>query len=87
MTVFMTVAHIYNDNRAYTYQVRKLIMWMRLRHHIEVSFVSSEGRRTDLLETEKRDEAQSSGLYAYPLEQVKVVYPSRERRVSLLRED
>ena len=39
---------------------------LRLRHHIEVSFVSSERRRVDLLETEKRDEAQSSGLYALP---------------------
>ena len=35
-------------------------------HHIEVSFVLLEPRRVDLLETEKRDEAQLSGLYALP---------------------
>jgi hypothetical protein len=35
-------------------------------HHIEVSFVLLERRRVDLLETEKRDEAHLSGLYALP---------------------
>ena len=51
-------------------------------HDIEVSFVSSERRRVDLLETKNVMKLSRPVSMRYPLEQVKVVYPSRERQVS-----